>query len=76
MAEVSVDQQRLGGSRSDKAVPPFQDVQVDSSDQASATELNLPPVDRGKQAWLFLAACWVVEALTFGEHLPITDVSA
>ncbi|KAF1967583.1 MFS general substrate transporter [Bimuria novae-zelandiae CBS 107.79] len=27
---------------------------------------SLPPVDSGKQAWLFLAACWGVEAVTFG----------
>lgn len=27
---------------------------------------SLPPVDTGKQAWLFLAACWGVEAVTFG----------
>ncbi|KAF2176508.1 MFS general substrate transporter [Zopfia rhizophila CBS 207.26] len=26
----------------------------------------LPPVDGGKDAWLFLAACWVVELLIFG----------
>ncbi|OAA61591.1 Major facilitator superfamily domain, general substrate transporter [Akanthomyces lecanii RCEF 1005] len=30
------------------------------------TEFSLPPVDSGKDAWLFLAACWVVEAVTFG----------
>ena len=27
---------------------------------------SLPPVDTGTQAWLFLAACWGVEAMTFG----------
>ncbi|KAJ4294561.1 hypothetical protein N0V90_008252 [Kalmusia sp. IMI 367209] len=27
---------------------------------------SLPPVDTGKEAWLFLAACWGVEAVTFG----------
>jgi len=26
----------------------------------------LPPVDGGKDAWLFLAACFVVEALIWG----------
>ena len=30
-------------------------------------ESCLPPVDRGKDAWLFLAACYVIEAVTFGE---------
>ncbi|KAG5912847.1 hypothetical protein E4U42_001756, partial [Claviceps africana] len=26
---------------------------------------SLPPVDRGKDAWFFLAACFFVEALTW-----------
>lgn len=38
-----------------------------SEPQASNTEFSLPPVDTGAAAWLFLAACWGVEALTFGE---------
>jgi hypothetical protein len=28
---------------------------------------NLPPVDTGKAAWLFLAAAFVVEVLTIGK---------
>ena len=30
-------------------------------------EFSLPPVDSGKDAWLFLAACFVMEALIWGE---------
>ena len=38
-----------------------------SEPQNAANEFpSLPPVDSGKQAWLFLAACWGVEAVTFG----------
>ncbi|KAF2176513.1 hypothetical protein K469DRAFT_606931 [Zopfia rhizophila CBS 207.26] len=33
---------------------------------ADLDESSLPPVDRGKDAWLFLSACWVVELLVFG----------
>ncbi|KAI0910460.1 MFS general substrate transporter [Ustulina deusta] len=29
-------------------------------------EFSLPPVDGGKEAWLFLAACFVVDALIWG----------
>lgn len=29
-------------------------------------ETHLPPVDRGKGAWLFLAACFMIEALIWG----------
>ena len=29
-------------------------------------EFSLPPTDGGKDAWLFLAACWAVEALVWG----------
>jgi hypothetical protein len=39
-----------------------------SEPQTSSNEFSsLPPVDTGKEAWLFLAACWGVEAVTFGE---------
>ena len=30
-------------------------------------EFSLPPVDTGKDAWLFLLACFVLEALVWGE---------
>jgi hypothetical protein len=37
---------------------------------------SLPPVDGGKDAWLFLAASFMVEALTWGEsHLNLLDSS-
>jgi hypothetical protein len=43
----------------------------ESSDdpETTAPELSLPPVDN---AWLFLAACWVVEAVTFGKLRAVT----
>jgi len=28
---------------------------------------SLPPVDGGKDAWLFLAACFMIEGLVWGE---------
>lgn len=36
------------------------------SDTNRRRESSLPPVDGGKQAWFFLAACFFVEALTWG----------
>ncbi|KAK6216085.1 hypothetical protein LQW54_003861 [Pestalotiopsis sp. IQ-011] len=33
--------------------------------QPASAEFSLPPVDTGKEAWLFLTACWFVEAFTF-----------
>ncbi|UKZ71090.1 uncharacterized protein TrAtP1_012055 [Trichoderma atroviride] len=38
----------------------------DESPPDGTTEFSLPPVDRGKDAWLFLAACFVLEALVWG----------
>jgi hypothetical protein len=43
--------------------------------EPSSSDPSLPPVDGGKQAWLFLAACWVVEAFVFGESSSRTDIS-
>jgi hypothetical protein len=36
------------------------------SPNAPTHEFSLPPVDRGKDAWLFLAASFVIEALVWG----------
>lgn len=33
-------------------------------------QFSLPRVDGGKDAWLFLAACFTVEALTWGKPFP------
>jgi hypothetical protein len=38
------------------------------ADDASQTR-QLPPVDGGKDAWLFLTACFIIEALVWGEFL-------
>jgi hypothetical protein len=34
-------------------------------------EFSLPPVDGGKDAWLFLAAAFIVEVLVWGKASPI-----
>ncbi|KAK9774569.1 putative Major facilitator superfamily (MFS) profile domain-containing protein [Seiridium cardinale] len=34
--------------------------------QTTGREFTSPPADTGKDAWLFLAACWITEILTFG----------
>jgi hypothetical protein len=36
-------------------------------DRGEHTPQQLPPVDGGKDAWLFLAASFVIEALVWGE---------
>ncbi|KAI0976265.1 MFS general substrate transporter [Xylaria arbuscula] len=38
---------------------------VDDNSQGNP-EFSLPPADGGKEAWLFLAACFVVDALVWG----------
>ncbi|KAF2469223.1 MFS general substrate transporter [Lindgomyces ingoldianus] len=44
-----------------------QNAQNDSFEpQVLRTEFSLPPVDTGKEAWLFLGACWAIEALVYG----------
>jgi hypothetical protein len=40
---------------------------VSGTDEAKT--LDLPPVDGGHKAWLFLAGCFVMEALVFGAVL-------
>ncbi|KAK7969091.1 MFS general substrate transporter [Apiospora saccharicola] len=46
---------------------PMQQIQSGPSQSGTARhEFSLPPVDTGKDAWCFLAACWAVEALVWG----------
>ncbi|GAP88482.1 putative major facilitator superfamily transporter protein [Rosellinia necatrix] len=51
-------------------VGPFDEGANVSSDDTRTlhrnAEFSLPPVDSGKEAWLFLAACFVVDALIWG----------
>ena len=35
-------------------------------------EFSLPPVDKGKDAWLFLVTCFLVEAIVWGKHTSST----
>ncbi|KAF7529170.1 hypothetical protein G7054_g9942 [Neopestalotiopsis clavispora] len=39
---------------------------VGNDTETTEQEFSLPPTDGGKDAWLFLAACWSVEALIWG----------
>lgn len=42
----------------------------DNGDRVSSNpnDSSLPAVDGGKDAWLFLAACFIVEALVWGKN--------
>jgi hypothetical protein len=51
-----------------KEAAPLPDEHGDSAEpRATSLDSALPPADGGKAAWLFLAACWMIEALVFGE---------
>jgi hypothetical protein len=44
----------------------MEEIEVLSRNSSISHEANLPPVDRGKHAYLFLAACFIFEALIWG----------
>lgn len=46
--------------------PPIPEEGLSSSPDGDQQEFSLPPVDGGKHAWLFLAACFAIEALVWG----------
>ncbi|KAI1340829.1 major facilitator superfamily domain-containing protein [Xylariaceae sp. FL0016] len=65
MAQDSIELRALNSGTSKDS--PQENVLSNSSEPPVLNaESSLPPVDTGKQAWLFLSACWVVEAFTFG----------
>jgi hypothetical protein len=40
------------------------------TDNATEPEFSLPPVDGGKDAWLFLFSAFILEVLVWGTHFP------
>jgi hypothetical protein len=46
----------------------------EQTEDVNSVEFSLPPVDRGKQAWLFLAGAFMIEALVWGESLPGSSI--
>jgi hypothetical protein len=70
MAQSSVELRQLNAGTSNHNTEPQDTLRTSSDPQTTNVEFSLPPVDTGKEAWLFLAACWMVEALTFGRILP------
>jgi hypothetical protein len=48
---------------------------VDLALSPSRHDLSLPPMDGGKDAWLFLAAGFMFEALVWGKHLSVVGRS-
>lgn len=40
---------------------------IDGERKADEEEMNVPRADGGKDAWLFLAGCFLFEALIWGE---------
>jgi hypothetical protein len=68
MADIAVgmvSSQEVGGSES---IYPREEV-------SGRLEFSLPQADGGRDAWLFLAACFVVEALVWGEYYTLQSVS-
>ncbi|KAM0218320.1 hypothetical protein ACHAPA_002402 [Fusarium lateritium] len=66
MSQTSIELVTLNRASSNEAarLPDTFDDHAES--RTTDAEFSLPPVDGGRKAWLFLAACWVVEAVTFG----------
>jgi hypothetical protein len=69
MAQGSIELRHVSADTSNHDDQELDVLGASSDPQAPGTEFSLPPVDTGAAAWLFLAACWGVEALTFGEIL-------
>lgn len=38
------------------------------AESTGLAEFSLPPADHGKDAWLFLAGCFIVEVLVWGKQ--------
>jgi hypothetical protein len=45
-------------------------LEIESQSPEGHTQFSLPPVDGGKDAWLFLFASFLLEALVWGKSPP------
>jgi hypothetical protein len=69
MSQTVVELQPIGAVRhqdSQQQLTPKVDDGAVAETQPDGQQFSLPPVDHGKDAYLFLAACFVVEALVWG----------
>lgn len=57
-----------------RPVSPGPAIEDNMNGESDRQEFSLPPVDGGKDAWLFLAACCLVEALIWGMYTLHSDV--
>ncbi|KAL2187315.1 MFS general substrate transporter [Thermothelomyces heterothallicus CBS 203.75] len=65
-SEVELDNRGPGLATAATAIREANDHSGDGAQPPTQNEFSLPPADTGKDAWLFLAACWTVEALVWG----------
>jgi hypothetical protein len=69
---IDVDHgQEPQNKESEPQMPPAAAAAAADAAAAAAEYSSLPPVDTGREAWLFLTACWFVEAFTFGESAKL-----
>lgn len=46
--------------------PPIQQMEIAPDEQSEAAPAPAPPIDGGRDAWLVLATCTLMEALVWG----------
>src|ERR1700760_1929662 len=71
-----VSSNRRGQNVSDIAVESGAIESPTFQDSSTHYENALPPADEGKDAWLFLLTCFVVEAFVWGMNLPCSSAAA
>ena len=63
---TSIELQTPRSGVSTTALTQMQESEINDSDSSNRHEFSLAPADRGKDAWLFLAASFTLEALVWG----------
>ena len=52
---------------------PESERQSEDDHEITCTEFSLPQADGGKDAWMFLAACFMLETLVWGENFLLSN---
>jgi hypothetical protein len=68
LAQLHNQQHQLSGQSDITATPrPTDPELLGEHNSQNNPEFSLPPTDEGKDAWIVLATCFVVESFVYGE---------
>jgi hypothetical protein len=74
--EIDIAMADIAGERISSPRAGGPEIALPIEEHLNRPEFSLPQADSGRDAWLFLAACFVVEALVWGRYRSLEFAAA